>query len=242
MRKEPAVELFVRIKKNTELFEKALSKGDREKAVLLARDSAALYRRLAEKIPLRELEYIGHAKEWELKIEDMDTPRIDVVQTLKSENTHPIADERSQIKRQPHKVFISYASPDRAIALSVCSHLESNEIPCWISPRDILPGTHYPSSIIRAIDECVLIVLICSRNSNKSLHVFRELEEAIIKDIAILPFRIDDNPLSEDMRYLINIHHWLDAFDNPAESYFDSLLDSVRSLLPKCAGKPEDTG
>lgn len=33
-------------------------------------------------------------------------------------------------------VFISYSSKDRGVANSVCLSLESNDIKCWVAPRD----------------------------------------------------------------------------------------------------------
>ena len=46
-----------------------------------------------------------------------------------------------------HRVFISYATPDRAAADRVCAALESAGIPCWIATRDIEPGTIFPATI-----------------------------------------------------------------------------------------------
>jgi hypothetical protein len=150
--------------------------------------------------------------------------------------------ERS-IKRQkksPHEVFISYSQPDRDVAQSLCSYLETNGITCWISPRNVLPGANYPASIIAAIDNSRIIILVFSKSSNTSRHVFRELEEAVLKNIRILPFRIDDELLSDDMKYFINIHHWLDAFKNSPETYFDELLGSIRSYLGTTNNDPNE--
>ena len=33
------------------------------------------------------------------------------------------------------------------------------------------------------------------------------------------------------MKYFINIHHWLDAYKDSPETYFDELLGSIRSYL-----------
>jgi hypothetical protein len=38
-------------------------------------------------------------------------------------------------------VFLSYASPDAALAHKVCAALEAAGILCWIAPRDVVPGT-----------------------------------------------------------------------------------------------------
>jgi TIR domain len=40
----------------------------------------------------------------------------------------------------PSMVLISHSSKDRATADTICAHLESAGIKCWIAPRDIEPG------------------------------------------------------------------------------------------------------
>ena len=39
-----------------------------------------------------------------------------------------------------HDVFLSYSSQDKPIAEAVCGTLEGKRIPCWVAPRDVLPG------------------------------------------------------------------------------------------------------
>lgn len=38
------------------------------------------------------------------------------------------------------KVFISYASPDIAVADKLCKLLEAAGLPCWVAPRDVRAG------------------------------------------------------------------------------------------------------
>jgi hypothetical protein len=54
-------------------------------------------------------------------------------------------------------VFISYASPDVAVADAVCAALEHGGLSCWVAPRDVLPGDFYADAIVRAIDACKTI-------------------------------------------------------------------------------------
>ena len=46
------------------------------------------------------------------------------------------------------QVFISYSSADKAIADRVCSALESAGVSCWMAPRNIEPGTDFPTAIV----------------------------------------------------------------------------------------------
>jgi hypothetical protein len=54
---------------------------------------------------------------------------------------------------ETRRVFISYASHDAAVAQNVCAALETAGFPCWIAPRNVMPGTMYADGIVHAIDE-----------------------------------------------------------------------------------------
>jgi hypothetical protein len=227
MQTESTAELFHKIQKNSHFFDKAFAGGEKAKAKFYAEQCAELFCLLAKKVPLREHEYLMNAKEWKAKI--MELEAIHLAGGMNAGINGNVIDRNS--KKSPHVVFISYSNPDRKIAYSLCSYLESQGIMCWIAPRDILPGANYSASIIDGIDKSRIVILIFSKSSNTSSHVFRELEEALFKNIRILPFRIEDISPSEDMRYFINIPHWLDAFRDSPETYYDKLLGSVQSYL-----------
>ena len=130
-----------------------------------------------------------------------------------------------------HDVFISYSSKDKPVADAVCASLENNTIRCWIAPRDIFPGEDFPKSIINAINESKIMVLIFSASANVSPHVTREVTKAVGKGIIIIPFRIEDAPMSESMEYLIGLPHWLDALTSPMEQHIDTLVRRVKTLV-----------
>src|SRR5690606_9065606 len=109
----------------------------------------------------------------------------------------------------------------------VCASLEADGIRCWLAPRDVLPGTNFPRSIIEAIETSRVMVLVFSSHSNRSTHVVRELTHAVAKGVIIVPFRIEDIPLSKDMEYLIGVPHWLDAMNPPLEKHIAVLKETV---------------
>jgi len=136
-----------------------------------------------------------------------------------------------------HDIFISYSHDDKAVADAICATLESNNIRCWIAPRDVLPGEDYPAAIINAIERGRIMVLVYSSKSNNSDHVTRELTKAVSSGAIIIPFRIEDIPLSKNMEYLIGIPHWLDALTPPLEQHIDKLVQTVKVLLTKAKTK-----
>jgi TIR domain len=141
-----------------------------------------------------------------------------------------------------HDVFISYSSKDKTVADAVCAKLESQKIRCWIAPRDVPAGQPYAASLVKAIRESSVIVLILSQGSNQSMHVLREIGEAVENGIAILPFRIDDVDPTEEMHYYIKSIHWLDAMSPPLERHLEKLASSVQALLNVNEPIPETRG
>ena len=67
-----------------------------------------------------------------------------------------------------HDVFISYSSKDMAADEAVCTALEGRGLRCWIAPRDIIPGIGWAKSIVRAIGQSRIMVLVFSENANAS--------------------------------------------------------------------------
>jgi hypothetical protein len=138
----------------------------------------------------------------------------------------------------PHEVFISYATQDEVAAKAICATLERNGKRCWIAPRDVLPGVDYGEAIIDAIQESRLMVVVFSSHANVSPHVRREVEAATRRSIALLPFRIEDVPLSRSLEYFLTTSQWLDALTPPLEPHLENLNTTLTLLLKRTARDP----
>ena len=133
-----------------------------------------------------------------------------------------------------HDVFVSYASGDKVVADAVCSQLESvHRIRCWIAPRDIMPGASWAESIIDAMDQSRIMVLIFSSSANASMQIEREVERAVHKGVFIIPLRIENTPPTKTLEYFISAPHWLDALSEPLADHVAKLAVSVKALLAK---------
>jgi len=130
-------------------------------------------------------------------------------------------------------VFISYASQDKNIADAVCAKLEDKKIRAWIAPRDVPAGANFADSIISAINQCKVLVLIWSQDSNISAHILNELHQAFEQGILIIPFRIQDVQPTNAMRYYIGRTQWLDAFAPPLKKHIHILVETIRVNLEK---------
>ncbi|MGB0452528.1 MAG: toll/interleukin-1 receptor domain-containing protein [Bacteriovoracaceae bacterium] len=134
------------------------------------------------------------------------------------------------MKVQEH-VFISYSSKDKFLVNELVEYLESKGLSCWFAPRDILPGTHYASSILEAIRSANAFVIVFSYFSNESEQVLKEVDRAVNAKLPVIPFRIDQTMPTEAMDYYLCNTHWLDAFDGTSQSYFESLVHTLHEYL-----------
>jgi TolB-like protein/Tfp pilus assembly protein PilF len=128
-------------------------------------------------------------------------------------------------------VFISYASPDSAVADALCEALEREGVTCWIAPRDVVPGEFYADAIVRAIDASKVIVLVLSQNAVTSQHVLREVERASSKRHPVVSFRVDLAPLPAALEYFLNTSHWLDASASGVDRALPRLVEAVKHLV-----------
>lgn len=149
-------------------------------------------------------------------------------------------------------VFISYEHQSKSIADNICAVLESKGIRCWYAPRDVYGD--YATSIVEAIENCKVFVLILNGTSSNSPHVLNEVEMAYQRilngEIVIVPFKVDEGVLSKAMEYYVKRLHWIDAVSAPLESAIDQLYEQLVPILgitkvtPETAAKdlpPEET-
>jgi dienelactone hydrolase len=130
-----------------------------------------------------------------------------------------------------HDVFISYSNKDKNAADATCSIMEKNGIRCWMAPRDITPGVPFAEAIIDGIQGSKVFVLIYSSNSNNSNQVIKEVDRAVHHRLAIIPFRLEDVPMSKQLEYYVSDVHWLDALTPPLEKHINKLCKVIQMLL-----------
>ena len=138
--------------------------------------------------------------------------------------------------------FISYASKDKPTADAVCAALEDAHIRCWIAPRDILPGSDWSASIIDALDQCRVMILIFSGNANDSPQIRNEVVHAVHRGVPVIPVRIEDIPPGKSLAYFMSGVHWLDALSPPLEAHLKRLAETVRTMLQLVPGAEPSAG
>jgi TIR domain len=131
----------------------------------------------------------------------------------------------------PRDVFISHSAQDKKVSETICAALEQSGIRCWIAPRDVRAGKSFPGEITRAIQQSKVMLLIFSRHSNSSEQVLREVQLAVDSHLPIVRLRIEDIPLSDDLRYYLSTPHWLDALSHPISKHIPPVAAAIKELL-----------
>jgi uncharacterized membrane protein len=130
-----------------------------------------------------------------------------------------------------HDIFVSYSQHDREAAERVCTILEHSGFTCWIAPRDILPSMTWATSIVQAIKQCRVMVLVFSGNANRSDQIPREVTLAEQQRVRVIPVRIENVRPTGDPEYYLPSTQWLDLFPKPLEAYTPEILRVVTALL-----------
>ncbi len=138
-------------------------------------------------------------------------------------------------------IFISYSSKDKQIADVLCSQMEQNGYSCWIAPRDIIPGEDWARSINTAITAAKVFIVIYSRNSCESSQVPKEIGIAGARDLSIIPYKIDDTPLSGDFEYYLLGCHWVAADPVKGDYKTNDVLAAVERAIARREGREPST-
>ncbi len=134
-------------------------------------------------------------------------------------------------------VFISYHTSTAADHVhKIAAALEGAGISCWYAPRDCAP--QFAEEIVRAIRSCRVFLLLLNTGSNVSEHCKNEIKCAFdhfveTKDIVLLPFRLDQCTLSEEVYYYLTRIHIMDGTLPPELQRIRELVDRIRILLNK---------
>ncbi|MBA2589103.1 MAG: TIR domain-containing protein [Alphaproteobacteria bacterium] len=130
------------------------------------------------------------------------------------------------------KVFISHSSKDSKTATAICVALEARGHQCWMSSRDIKPGENFQGTIVRAIREAGVMVLVFSANANNSDEIKKEMALASQSRKMVIPVRAEDVLPSEDFTYELATRQWIDMFVDWEKS-IEVLSHQVGEAVPK---------
>ncbi|MBE5996763.1 MAG: toll/interleukin-1 receptor domain-containing protein [Lachnospiraceae bacterium] len=141
-----------------------------------------------------------------------------------------------------YDVFISYSTANKAVADAVVADFEQHNIRCFYAPRNIPPGVEWASAITAALNAASVCILIFTAESNASKQVKNEVAMAFNAEKTIIPFKLTNEALSDEMQYYLARVHWLDATTGLRSRKIQELRETVQRTLHKTPepehGKP----
>lgn len=111
------------------------------------------------------------------------------------------------------KVFVSYATEDRAVAQEIVARLSKDGFAPWYD-QHILPGQQWEAEIAANQKNSDIVLIILSHNSvnkrglvqREAVHAIKKLDDLLPNDIYVIPVRIDDctppERISERIQYI----------------------------------------
>lgn len=138
-------------------------------------------------------------------------------------------------------VFISYSSKDERYIKKMTQMLEKMGITYWIAPDMIPAGSNYAREIPSAIRNCDIFLLVLSKASQQSIWVEKEIDSAIYYRKTIVPFQIDDSPMTDMFRFYLNNVQTIYCANRPKDA-IEELKQRLRTLLKLTAESIHNPG
>jgi hypothetical protein len=121
-------------------------------------------------------------------------------------------DQQGQPKGDLMKhIFLSYASDDKELAGAMTELIESKGARCWIASRDIAAGEEWSQAIVNAIVKSRLVGVVVSAAASASVHVLREVHQAVQRGIPLCPLRLDGAEATGGLDYYVSTCQWLNV-------------------------------
>jgi len=139
------------------------------------------------------------------------------------------------------QVFFSYSRKDSDFVDKLIAELESQGIDIWVDRGDILAGEAWRNSIVEAIINCPVFVIVLSPNSISSENVTKELTLAEQHKKRILPLVIKEVQIPPSLDYQLAGLQYQTFVEGSYASNFERLTRSLGALgiVTAPAPKPE---
>ncbi|MBE5963448.1 MAG: toll/interleukin-1 receptor domain-containing protein [Lachnospira sp.] len=141
-------------------------------------------------------------------------------------------------------VFISYSSYNDLFVNRIIEMIEKAGLLYWKAPEMIPAGSNYAKEIPKAIQSCDIFLLVVSKESQESIWVEKEVDSAINYRKAIVPVKIDDEPLNDMYKFYLNNVQMISFMDE--KDKLCKLLENsngntgVRYIVEQSSGNKQD--
>jgi Tol biopolymer transport system component len=125
------------------------------------------------------------------------------------------------------EVFVSYSSQDYERVMPLVDRLRAAGIGVWVDEGNIDAATLWSESIVEAIAECRVLIMMVSTHSTDSHNVVKEVMIASEGKKTILPIYLEPADIPAKLKYqLTGIQH-LEWFDGGSDEVFETLKDGL---------------
>jgi hypothetical protein len=133
------------------------------------------------------------------------------------------------------KVFVSYASEDRAFVKTFVENLRQRGVDAWFDGWEILPGDSLVDKIFEGIENAQAFIAVLSIHSVNKPWVREELNAAVIRKInglsKLIPVVLDDCEVPEALKSTV----WVRLKD---QNNYDAQLESTVNAIYEHRDKP----
>ncbi|MBL59053.1 MAG: hypothetical protein CMO75_05215 [Verrucomicrobiales bacterium] len=125
------------------------------------------------------------------------------------------------------EVFVSYSSQDYERVMPLVDRLRLAGVAVWVDEGNIDAATLWSESIVEAIAECRVLIMMVSSHSTDSHNVVKEVMIASEGKKTILPIYLEPAEIPAKLKYqLTGIQH-LEWFDGGNDEVFETLKDGL---------------
>jgi hypothetical protein len=127
------------------------------------------------------------------------------------------------------KIFLSYSRRDEAIAEALIKAAAARNLSIWYD-RLIPAGRDWRDSIVGEIQKCDALVILFSKESNKSRQLIKELAIADRFGKLVIPVLIEETEPRGAYLYEMASRNWINLHPNPL-ARLDGLMDRLVAQL-----------
>ena len=125
------------------------------------------------------------------------------------------------------EVFVSYSNQDYERVMPLVERLRGGGVAIWVDEGGIDAATLWSESIVEAIAECKVLIMMVSSHSTDSHNVVKEVMIASESKKTILPIYLEPAEIPAKLKYqLTGIQH-LEWFDSGSDEVFETLKDGL---------------
>ena len=137
------------------------------------------------------------------------------------------------------EVFVSYSNQDYERVMPLVERLRNIGVAVWIDEGGIDAATLWSESIVEAISECKVLIMMVSTHSTDSHNVVKEVMIASESKKNILPIYLEPADIPAKLKYqLTGIQH-IEWFDGGSDDVFEILKDGLVKCCVAVEGKSQ---